>query len=158
MSENLLKTWEILAPDECSTTEINELTYNFGNEFIYSPSVTDSHCIWRLHGYIQQCIYARNGVIAAKSDNSQSDVSVYLPPLHDSINHRDQRLEHALLTAYLTALAVQRPITPGLWRHFKGELIEVEENWARQSKNFLGLVNAKDPEHEGLLRFVEVTK
>jgi hypothetical protein len=42
-------------------------------------------------------------------------------------------LTEALLTAYLTALAVQRPVKQGThWRHFKGGLMDVEATakWA----------------------------
>jgi hypothetical protein len=142
------------------------------------------------------------------------DATIYIAKKQYTV--QGDSIVESLLTAYLMALAAQRPITTGQWRHFKGDAVGVRavesltshplfdffdrdhymeespevrvtlrlaiddaqtlgyhasedygdlvfyrhdgKNWARKTEDFLGLVDAKHPEHEGLLRFVEVTQ
>jgi hypothetical protein len=226
MLKNLLKTWEKLAPDEVDIERgyfrlrrMNPVYCFYWESFLTEMSASFLQC------YIQRCIQDRGWVSSLRifpdghatgrvwvDDEDETD---YTKSLKVPVN--------ALLTAYLTALAAQRPITTEYWQHFKPETpvceftciahwggiesdpypsmshlgyFTLEENpsmkvrlaevitsvktgyciyiadqdygdrvfyhyggdqfWARLVENFLGLVDAKHPEHEGLLRFVEV--
>jgi hypothetical protein len=218
MLKNSLKTWQILAP--------NEVKYVNDTLYLLNSIEEGIACIEQgllpyeqdvLQGYLQRCIEAREWVSSLRifpdghaigrvwvDDEDETD---YTKSLKAPVN--------ALLTAYLAALAAQRPITTGRWQHFKGDCVPVKaiahwngqqldsssiaakykaeestenllqltlkgekdwsyrasrnfgdrvfyvhngDGWARATENFLGLVDAKHPDHEGLLRFVEVAK
>jgi hypothetical protein len=217
MLKNLLKTWAALAPDELWFPTDGEkffLRNSFEPDYDYHCDRIEEDELDKIQGSLQRCIDARKWLWTIFSSIDQEEIISFGSNLdlggdEFSCNKKDSPLE-ALLTAYLTALAAQRPITPGLWRHFKGSVVEVKavasptdsgipvnncmgiytledapeqtvvlgdqghfstsywdyknrvfyshggRGWARTTESFLGLVDAKHPEHEGLLRFVEV--
>jgi hypothetical protein len=223
MIKNLLNTWEILAPDEvrCDEHGLVWLKDRYSASMHIEPMSDGSLLPFErfiLQGYLQQCIEARGWQLFLVNTKSYSSIEIQV----ESIRYKSgdlkasKKLIQTLLTAYLTALAAQRPITAGQWRHFKGDVVDVravaswtthplfdfcvsdhskeespeekitlhlaiddiksqtwgyhafkdygdrvfyrhdDKNWARKIENFLGLVDAKNPDHEGLLRFVEV--
>jgi hypothetical protein len=109
MLDNLINTWQLLAPVE-----------------LPEPAFLD----YRYVGYIQNCINKRgwswslsceSGVRFTATIENAPETYPYPTPTE------------ALMTAYLTALAVRRPIKQGThWRHYKGGLMEVAETaeWA----------------------------
>jgi hypothetical protein len=100
MIDNLINTWAVLAPGEWP--DFGDLNFNI---------------------YIQNCINNRGwswglicnmGVRFIATVENGPETYPYPTPTD------------ALLTAYLTALAVRRPIKQGThWRHYKGDLVEV---------------------------------
>lgn len=219
MLNNLLKTWEILAPDECYLTEIEEPTYSMGDEFCFDIKNSDEQMRWVLQGYIQRCIEGRGWSYQITNYKRLGNSAMVEAETALGFTEFYSCGKFPLLTAYLTALAAQRPVNRGKWQHFKGEVVQVEstatwtthkiheflgdnafieespeekiqvhlsiddgdyqrwgyraskdygdrviyveqngKRWARKSDVLLGLVDAKHPEYEGLLRFVEVAK
>jgi hypothetical protein len=221
MIKNLLKTWQILAP--------NEVKYVNDTLYLLNSIEEGIACIGQgllpheqdaLQGYIQRGIQDR-GWWWKCSKQVMYSATIFLIEEEDMVKHgAESSLVETLLTAYLTALAAQRPITQGQWQHFKGDVVKVKstatwtthkihsdflgnsaaieelpdekiqvhlsiddadyqrwgyraskdygerviyierngKRWARKTEDFLGLVDAKHPEHEGLLRFMEVAK
>jgi len=226
MLKNLLKTWAALAPDEVTDDSLLYDFFVFGEDtefqLTYSIAGLDKYFYGRscLQGYLQRCIQARGWVSNLRIfPDGHGMARVWIDDEDETDFNQSSRLPlEALLTAYLTALAAQRPVKTGQWQHFKGGAVEVKSTatwtttkfltflgdnafieespdetvqvhlsindidyqrwgyrankdygerviyreqdgnrWARTTESFLGLVDAKHPEHEGLLRFVEVS-
>jgi len=229
MLKNLLKTWEILAPDvvRCDEHGLVWLKDPYSASLHIEP-MSDGGLLpferFILQGYIQQCIQSRGWTTYLQVSKTFCACEVVIS-FHYHQDRKDSDVLAVMLTAYLEALAAQRPITTEYWRHFKPEtpvaeftcvahwggvesdpypsmshlgffaleedptvkvrLAEVitsldagyciyiaeqdygdrvfyhyggDQFWARLVDNFLGLVGSEHPEHEGLLRFVEVTQ
>jgi hypothetical protein len=218
MLKNLLKTWWILAPDEVAFGEDHKhlfLRKNTEEHGLCAIGIGLRLCYEQdaLQGYLQRCIHARNWYFSLQqvNDYSKADVRSSIEADPRQIGKYTDACYEVLLAAYLAALAAQRPVKTGLWRHFKGSVMEVKavasptdsgipvnicmgiytledapeqtvilgdqgkfstsywdyknrvfyqnggRGWARTTEDFLGLVGADHPEHEGLLRFVEVS-
>jgi hypothetical protein len=148
MLENLLKTWAVLAPDEFSIHEqgahgilekskINSSLLD-DNDYIrikvrrnvlHELSFLDKA---KLQAYIQQCIEARDEwdwLIVSGSNSKKlkvSDATVFVDGKEFLSTY--STAHEALLTVYMTALAMQRPITQGPWKHADGNIYEVLGN------------------------------
>lgn len=131
MLENLLKTWQIIAPDEITMPSPG--VYDLGKTVdwdIYADCETlciefkdDSRFQDTLQGYIQRCLKARGWAYKVGFDNNSSDFYAFVHAIPYSITA--DSIHQSLLTAYLTALAAQRTITHGKWQHFKGDVVDV---------------------------------
>jgi hypothetical protein len=221
MLKNLLKTWWILAPDEVQISQTN--IASFHNKLAIDLDQLDAFAyeISCIQPHLQRCIQARGWVSSLRIfPDGHGTGRVWIDDEDETDFNQSSRLPlEALLTAYMTALAAQRPVKTGLWRHFKGDVVEVVgvfpfgtrdcddddftvegefafeddptlsfqllcwgdghmefqhtalslgflpdrvaylhggKGYLRLPDNFLDLVDAKHPEHEGLLRFVEV--
>jgi hypothetical protein len=147
MPENLLETWSKLAPNECILTDINKLTYDLGGELACSPLLTDPHDKWKIQGYIQECIEARGwgwdigNYFGLKSISSGSEIWV---SAEKKITIEGQyRIPpfRSLLAAYLTAIADQRPITQGPWKHADGDIYWVTDAHKWSGHGFYSFLN-----------------
>jgi hypothetical protein len=136
MLKNLYKTWEILAPDEIRNqnnteyvllktkdweiyTELESFYLEFQDEAISQDL---------LLGYIQRCIEARqwSWMIVSEHDGCTVEFDATVLVGEDEYLVKAKTIaQDTLLTAYLTALAAQRPITKGQWQHFKGGEMDV---------------------------------
>ena len=128
LEKNLLKTWNLLAPEEI-------WPWNDDDEFLYTSPIAfykaDGDCEvkrWELQGYLQQCIEAREwGLklsIPDKTRIGEFDAEIQIGTSYFYAQSPTNLCE-ALLTAYITAIASQRSITSGKWRHFKGGKYQV---------------------------------
>ncbi len=122
MLKNLLKTWETLAPAEVKYVADTLYLLNSIDEGI--PCVGQGLLTYEqdaLQGYIQRCIESRGWGWKLCKHFPRTSACIYLSESHLGGQHfiEDSAIE-ALLTAYLSALAAQRLINPGKWRHFKG--------------------------------------
>jgi len=216
MLKNLLKTWAALAPDEVAFGEDHKHLYlrkNTEEHGLCAIGIGLKLCYEQdaLQGYLQRCIEARGW-----SYKLGFDINAGFYAFVDCEESGGKTQLEALIRVYMKALAAQRPVKTGQWRHFWGDVVEVEavasstahpsgiymgqyfcedrpdlavdlaavgdtdyeycsseleillvgdrvfyfhneKGWARTTESFLGLVDAKHPEHEGLLRFVEVS-
>jgi hypothetical protein len=140
MLKNLLKTWETLAPDEVTfdyedtCLRLNKNTKRFGLCAIDTSSDLLPYEQGTLQGYIQRCIEDRGWQLFLVNTKSYSSIEIQV----ESTRYKSgdlkasKELIQTLLTAYLTALAAQRPVTAGPWRHFKGDelLVDGAAKWA----------------------------
>jgi hypothetical protein len=132
MLRNLYKTWSQLASNEVTLDQWGWLwTKNrHGASLRVEPREDGSLLPYEkyiLQGYIQQCIHARGWYFSLEQllDYCKADVRTKSEDqLHQCVKYKDACYE-VLLTAYLTALAAQRPATAGVWQHFKGDEVEV---------------------------------
>jgi len=129
--KNLLKTWEILAPDEVRCEARRGL---FWLKDRYSASMhiepmSDGGSLpfekFILQGYIQQCIEDRGWDFSISTElNWQlKDATIYIAEKQYTV--QGDSIFESLLAAYLSALGAQRPINAGQWRHFKGDVVNV---------------------------------
>jgi hypothetical protein len=135
MLENLLQTWEILAPGEINYDHsVNIFTFGEGTNYQMGASLTwiesnfySQRC---LQGYIQQCIEARDewDWLIVSGSNSKKlkvfDATVFVDGKEFLSTY--STAHEALLSAYMTALAMQRPVTQGPWKHADGDKYQVE--------------------------------
>lgn len=139
MLENLLKTWEILASNEVRNDAWGQVWLNdsYTASIHIEPSSDDSFLPWKkfvLQGYIQRCIESRGWTWSLGFEANPSE-SFYEAIVRISENRSSLVFSKsaviAILAVYLRALAAQRPITPGQWQHFKGDVVEVlgEAHW-----------------------------
>jgi hypothetical protein len=138
MLDNWLKIWSKLAPDELKIKEPGEYvllkTANWDiypeTVLIYNSFFEEAYTVDTLQGYIQRCIEARGwgwntgnycgfNPICSGSEiwvSAEKKITIEgqcrIPPFR------------SLLAAYLTAIASQRPITQGPWKHADGDVYE----------------------------------
>lgn len=132
MLKNLLKTWEILAPDEVRCDEWGGVWMRDRYSASFCIELSNDGFLlpyeeFLLQGYIQQCIEARKWEyeIYGNSINRAFKNFCVVSTGHYSAGQTNKGVLRNLLAVYLTVLAAQRPITPGKWQHFKGGIMEV---------------------------------
>jgi hypothetical protein len=139
--KNLLSSWEKLAPDELKIKDGEEYVlaktydWDFYPEIvsIYNSFLEEPYSKDMLQGYIQRCIEDR-GWFWTCGQQGDFDGSYYAEIWIDGAKQEAKIMAtpyEALMAAYLTAIAEQRPIEPGQWQHFKGGFVEVlgEAHW-----------------------------
>jgi hypothetical protein len=144
--KNLLKTWSILAPQEL----LIERNYQYNLEKtkdwdIYSKflsfheSLLNEACALDvLQGYLKRCIEARNEwdwMLVSGQNYSPKvyDATVWVDGSEFIIEDNNSPVI-ALMLAYLTAIAAQRPLKCGTWKHFKGGtyFVKATAKWSGQ--------------------------
>jgi hypothetical protein len=134
MLENLLKTWAVLAPDEIEIEDGGEyilsktVGWNIYPEgvLIYNSFFEEAYTVDTLQGYIQRCISAREWRWKTGNVTGHHWSLVWI--LEENISTLSSSPDswiNPLLESYLKALADQRPITPGRWKHADGDIYEV---------------------------------
>jgi hypothetical protein len=130
MFKNLYKTWGQLAPDEATFWDNEEAVTLKKNQppchtwVTTKPSLDEQDA---LGGYIKRCIISRGWWFELKHSNGyfSADIRTKFEDHEFMCGSRGIDFYYLLLTAYLTALAAQRPVTTGVWQHFKGDEVEV---------------------------------
>jgi hypothetical protein len=134
MLENLLKTWAKLAPDEWPRDYPKDATkdgYKY-SQIIKARFWLDQDNLQfqdLLQGYIQQCISARGWRWKTGNVTGHHWALVWI--LEENISTLSSSPDSwikPLLESYLKALADQRPITQGPWKHADGNIYEVVGN------------------------------
>jgi hypothetical protein len=150
MLENLLKTWEILAPGEINyDPSVNIFTFGEGTNYQMGASLTwiesnfySQRC---LQGYIQKCIEARDEwdwMIVSGSNSKKLkvfDATAFVDGKEFLSTY--STAHEALLTAYMTALAMQRSITQGQWKHADGDIYWVTDTHEWSGHGFYSFLN-----------------
>jgi hypothetical protein len=137
MLENLLKTWAVLAPDEIKIEDGGEyilsktVDWNIYPEgvLIYDSFFEEAYTIDTLQGYIQRCISAREW--RWKTGNATGHHWSLVWILEENISTLSTSPDSwikPLLESYLKALADQRSIVQGPWKHADGDIYEVVGN------------------------------
>jgi hypothetical protein len=132
MLKNLYKTWGQLAPDEVILDQwgVVWMQDRYSASVRIEPIEDGSLLPYEkfiLQGYIQQCIHDRGWYFFLEQlpDYCKADVRTKLEDQPHQCGKYKNACHEVLLTAYLTALAAQRPVTTGVWQHFKGDEMEV---------------------------------
>jgi hypothetical protein len=150
--KNLLKTWSILVPQELSIKGNNEYIlertkdWDIYPEYIslYDSFLNEAYSLDTLQGYLQRCIRSRKwGLNIRESEDDELnwfvDVTINIydknkenPTFHICFGNGE--IAEALLTVYLMALAAQRPLKCGTWKHFKGGtyFVKATAKWSGQ--------------------------
>jgi hypothetical protein len=146
MLENLLKTWAKLAPDEIEAKESGEYALSKIAEWnIYSSFFEEAYTINTLQGYLQRCIEARDEwdwMIVSGSNSKKLkvfDVTVFVDGKEFLSTY--STAHEALLAAYMTALAMQRPVTQGSWKHADGDIYRVTDTHEWSGHGFYSFLN-----------------
>jgi hypothetical protein len=153
MLENLLKTWAVLAPDELEIKDGGEyilsktVGWNIYPEtvLIYDSFFEEAYTINTLQGYLQRCIEARDEwdwMIVSGSNSKKLkvfDATVFVDGKEFLSTY--STAHEALLTAYMTALAMQRPVTQGSWKHADGDIYWVTDTHEWSGHGFYSFLN-----------------
>jgi hypothetical protein len=148
--KNLLKTWSILAPQELSKRGNDEYILEKTKKIsiypecisLYDSFLSEAYSLDMLQGYLQRCIEARN-----EWDWTLVSGQNYSPKVYDAtvwVNGSEFIIEDnnspviALMLAYLTAIAAQRPLKCGIWQHFRGGtyFVKATATWSGQKINY----------------------
>jgi hypothetical protein len=147
MLENLLKTWGILAPDEWPRDYPKDATKD---GYKYSQIIKGRFWLGHdnlqfqdlLQGYIQQCISARGWRWKTGNVTGHHWALVWI--LEENISTLSSSPDSwikPLLESYLKALADQRPITQGPWKHADGNIYWVTDAHEWSEHGFYSFLN-----------------
>jgi hypothetical protein len=135
MLKNLLKTWAELAPDEIELKEGGEYVFTKTIDWTFYPEIVSIYDSFfeepytkdMLQGYTQRCIHTRGWYFSLEQlpDYSKADVRTKVEDQPHQCGKYKDACHEVLLIAYLNALTSQLPIHRGVWRHFKGDVVEV---------------------------------
>jgi hypothetical protein len=132
MLRNLYKTWSQLTSDEVILDQWGVLWMKdrYSASMRVEPMEDGSLSPYEkfiLQGYIQQCIESRGWEYEIFGNSIKRAFKNFCVVSYGDYSARtsDKGVLLNLLTAYLTALAAQRPVTIGVWQHFKGDEVEV---------------------------------
>jgi hypothetical protein len=150
MLENLLKTWAVLAPDELEIKDGGEyiLSKTVGRNIypetvlIYDSFFEEAYTIDTLQGYIQRCINARGWRWKTGNVTGYHWALVWI--LEENISTLSSSPDSwikPLLESYLKALAGQRPITQGQWKHADGDIYWVTDAHEWSGHGFYSFLN-----------------
>jgi hypothetical protein len=130
MLKNLYKTWGQLAPDEATFWDNEEAVTLQKNQppchtWVMTKPWLDGQDA--LEGYIKRCILSRGWWFELKHSNGyfSADIRTKFEDHEFVCGGKDKGFYYLLLTAYLRCVAAQRPVTTGVWQHFKGDEMEV---------------------------------
>jgi hypothetical protein len=150
MLENLLKTWAVLAPDEIKIEDGGEyilsktVDWNIYPEgvLIYDSFFEEAYTIDTLQGYIQRCISARGWRWKTGNVTGHHWALVWI--LEENISTLSSSPDSwikPLLESYLKALADQRAITQGKWKHADGDIYWVTDAHEWSGHGFYSFLN-----------------
>jgi hypothetical protein len=130
MLKNLYKTWGQLAPDEATFWNNEKAVTLQKNQPPCHTWVTTKPWVDgqdALEGYIKRCIISRGWWFELKHSDGyfSADIRTKFEGHEFVCGGKGEDFCCLLLTAYLTALAAQRPLSPGGWQHFKGGTVDL---------------------------------